>query len=148
MEFVISLVLSHCRKNLKQQMNRCYSCFIRKKKDSTPLRSEGGPTQKTEKRGPWLSFGSSFDTFFLPSLILPYVNWASQQGCLFYLRSSLLFSDLPLFYFHGLFPSLPFSHHYFGLLFFYSNYLTFPLKRWEAQFFQNKGTEVSLATFC
>ena len=24
--------------------------------------------------------------------------------------------DLPLFYFHGLFPSLSFSHHHFGLL--------------------------------
>ena len=32
---------------------------------------------------------------------LPYVNWASQEGCLFYLRSSLWSSDLPLFYFHG-----------------------------------------------
>ena len=30
----------------------------------------------------------------------------------------------------------------------YSNYLTFPLKRWEAQFFGNRGIEVSLATSC
>ena len=29
-----------------------------------------------------------------------------------------------------------------------SNYLTFPLKGWEAQFFGNRGTEVSLATSC
>ena len=27
------------------------------------------------------------------------------------------FFDLPLFYFHGLFSSLSFSHHHFGLLF-------------------------------
>ena len=46
------------------------------------------------------------------SLGLSYVNWASQEYCLFYLRSS----DLPFFYFCGLFPSLSFSHHNFGLL--------------------------------
>ena len=34
-----------------------------------------------------------------------------------YLRSSLWSSDLPLFYFLELFPSLSFSHHHFGLLF-------------------------------
>ena len=48
---------------------------------------------------------------------LPYVNWARQEYCLFYLRSSLQSSDLPLFYFHRLFPSLSFSHHHSGLLF-------------------------------
>ena len=58
-------------------------------------------------------FGSS--CFFLP-LGLPYVNWASQECYLFYLRSSLRSLDLPLFYFRGLFPSLSFSHHHFGLL--------------------------------
>ena len=52
---------------------------------------------------------------FLP-LGLPYANWA-QPGVLFYLKSSLRSSDLPLVYFHGLFPSLSFSHHHFGLLF-------------------------------
>ena len=51
------------------------------------------------------------------SLGLPYVNWASQECCLFYLRPSLRSSDLPLLYFHGLFPSLSFSHHHSGLLF-------------------------------
>ena len=34
-----------------------------------------------------------------------------------YLRSSLWSSDLLLFYFRGLFPSLSFSHRHFGLLF-------------------------------
>ena len=34
------------------------------------------------------------------------VNWASQECCLFYLRSSLWSSDLPLFYFRRLFSSL------------------------------------------
>ena len=62
-------------------------------------------------------FGSSFYMLFSSPWELPYVNWASQECCLFYLRSSLQSSDLPLFYFHGLFPSLSFSHHHSGLLF-------------------------------
>ena len=55
--------------------------------------------------------------FFFLSLGLSYVNWASQECCLFYLRFSLRSLDLPLFYFHGLFPSRSFSHHHSGLLF-------------------------------
>ena len=57
-----------------------------------------------------------FLCFFLP-LGLPYVNWASQECCLSYPRSSLRSSDLPLFYFRGRFPSLSLSHHQSGLLF-------------------------------
>ena len=53
----------------------------------------------------------------LPPLSLPCVNWANQEGCWFCLRSSLQFSDLPLFYFCGLSPSFSFSHHHFWLLF-------------------------------
>ena len=68
-----------------------------------------------------------FLCFFLP-LGLPYVNWASQKCCLFCLRSSLWSLDLPLFYFHRLFPFLSFSHRHSGLLFSYSNYLEFPPK--------------------
>ena len=55
--------------------------------------------------------------FILPALNLPSVNWASQEGCLFYLRSSLQSLDLPLFYFCGLFLSLSFSHHQFEFFF-------------------------------
>ena len=51
------------------------------------------------------------------SLGLPYVNWAGQECCWFYLRSSLRSLDLLLFYFSRLFPSLSFSHLHFGLLF-------------------------------
>ena len=40
------------------------------------------------------------------SLGLSYVNWAGQECCLFYLRSSLRSLDLLLFHFRGLFPSL------------------------------------------
>ena len=56
-----------------------------------------------EKRKPQLNFGSSFFTcFFVLPLSLPCVNWASKEGCLFYLRFSLRSSDLSLFYFWGL----------------------------------------------
>ena len=41
----------------------------------------------------------------------------SQEGCLFSLRFSLLSSDLPLFCFCWLLPSLSFSHHHYGLFF-------------------------------
>ena len=58
-----------------------------------------------------------FCMFFPPPLSLPYLNQASQEGSLFYLRFSLQSSDLPLFYFRGLFPSLFFSHDHYGLLF-------------------------------
>ena len=58
-----------------------------------------------------------FICFFLLPLSLTYINWASQESCLFYLRFSLQSSDLPLFYFCGLFPSLSFSHHHSWLLF-------------------------------
>ena len=57
-----------------------------------------------------------FFFFFLP-LGLSYVNWASQEHYLFYLRSSLWSSDLRLFYFCRLLPSLSFSHCHSGLLF-------------------------------
>ena len=57
-----------------------------------------------------------FICLFLP-LGLPCVNWASQERCLFYLRSSLRSLDLPLFSFHELFPSFSFIHHHSRLLF-------------------------------
>ena len=49
------------------------------------------------------NLGSSSYFFFLP-LSLPYVIWASQEGCLFHLRFSLHSSDFLLFHFCGLFP--------------------------------------------
>ena len=58
--------------------------------------------------------------FSLP-LGLVYVNWTGQECCLFYPMSLLWSSDLPFFYFHGLFPSLSKEgreyHHHSGLLF-------------------------------
>ena len=65
-----------------------------------------------ERRGLWLLF-----LYVSLPLDLSYVNWASQECCLFYLRFSLQSSDLPLFYICGLFPSRSFSHRHSGLLF-------------------------------
>ena len=62
--------------------------------------------KRREASGPILA--PLFICFFLFPLGLLHVNWASQECCLFYLRSSLLSLDLPLFYFHGLFPFLVF----------------------------------------
>ena len=64
---------------------------------------------------PRLNFGSFFYVFF--SSPLPYVNWDSQEGCLFHLRFSLWSSEFLLFHFRRLFFSLSFSHCHFGLLF-------------------------------
>ena len=90
-------------------MNEGMSIQIRKEK-STPVRWGGR----------WgAPLGSTFYVFFLPpgpalcklglvrSAVLPEVL-TPVLGPSF---------DLPLFYFHGLFPSLSFSHRHFGLLF-------------------------------
>ena len=112
-------------------MDQCYSfmlqlSFIQKMKENASSRSEGMQTQKMqrEKRererererslALWLLF---LCVFFLLSLDLPYVNWASQDCCLLYLRSSLWSLELPLFYFRRLFPFLSFSHSHSGLPF-------------------------------
>ena len=61
----------------------------------------GQANPKDAKRSPGLNFGSSFYMFFLLPLNLPYVNWANQEGCLFYLRSSLQSSDFLCSIFSG-----------------------------------------------
>ena len=124
-EFVNSLVLSLHSRNLKRRTNQCYSSvLLGKTKNTIPLRSEHDWPKRWRENRPQLNFGSSFYMFFVLALSLPCVNWASQEGCLFYLRSSLESLDLLLFYLHRLFPSLYFSHCCSGLLFSYSNYLT------------------------
>ena len=81
-------------------MDQCYSsvlqlCYIYKIKGNTSSRHDGCQPKKCEEqreRPPalWLLFLCFFFFFFLFPLGLPYVNWASQECCLFYLRSSLL----------------------------------------------------------
>ena len=101
---VISSVLSCCSKNLKQWMNQCSSSmlqlsFIWLTKENISWRCEGGPTQKTQREEkPQAQFWLLYMFFLLP-LSLPYINWASQEGCLLYLRSSLWSSDFPWFFF-------------------------------------------------
>ena len=99
----------------------CYSSVLfRKQRKIQP----GGvraccPKDKKRREASWSNrsnFGSSF-CLLPPSQGLPYVNWASQECSLFYLRASLRSLDLPLFYFPKLFPFLSFSHHHSGLLF-------------------------------
>ena len=136
-------------------MDQCYSSmvqlsFIYKIKENTSTRHEGTTTQKMqreERERPlalWLLFLYVFFSSPGPALC----DWASQVCYLFYLRSSLWSSDLPLLYFCGLFPSLSFSHCHSGLLFPILTTLHPRLKRWEAQLFGNRGIEISLATSC
>ena len=73
--------------------------------------------QRERERALWLLLWLLFLYVFSLPLGLPYVNWASQDCCFFYLWSSLRSSELPLFYFCGLFPSLTFSHLHPVLLF-------------------------------
>ena len=69
---------------------------------STQRREEkSAPAHGRERETP-SPLAPLFICFFVP-LGLTYVNWASQECDLFYLRSSFWSSDLPLFYFHGLF---------------------------------------------
>ena len=90
--------------------------FIWQAKENTSSRCEGRSTGKKQREA---TREAQFWLLFLyvlsPPLNQPYVNWASQEGCLFHLRFSLQSLDLLLFYFRGLF-SLSFRHHYSGLL--------------------------------
>ena len=106
------------------QTNQCYSSILfRRQQENPSLRCEGTSIQRHEKSAPArrvVVVGSQLWLLYLDvslSLGLSYVNWASQECCLFYLRSSLRSSDLLLFHFCGLFPSLSGSHRHFGLLF-------------------------------
>ena len=100
--------------------------FIWQAKENTFSRNEGRPTKgRKEKRNQRLNSGSSFYTFFLLPLSLPYVNCVSQEGCLLHLKFSLQSSNLPLFYFRRRFPFFVFQPP-LQTLFSYSSYLAFP----------------------
>ena len=71
--------------------------FIWEAKEHTSSRHEGRPTQKSEEK-PLAQFWLLFLCFFFLPLSLSHINWASQEGCLFYLRFLLQSSDLSLFY--------------------------------------------------
>ena len=82
-ECVIYSVLSCCSKNLKRWTDQCYSSVLfRKQRKIHPWDMRAcQPKRWEEKRKPQPNFGSSFYMFFLLPLSLPYVNWASQEGC-------------------------------------------------------------------
>jgi len=85
-------------------------------KDAKRREWRSAPVRRKERE----CFGSSFYMFFSPPG--PALCKLGQPGVLFVLPEVLtpVFGpsfDLPLFYFHGLFPSLSFSHRHFGLLF-------------------------------
>ena len=112
-EFIISSVLSHHSKKFEVMdgpvLTSVTAQFYLASKGKYTSRCGGMQTQRNkEKRGTWLNFGSSFYMFFLLPLSLPCVNWDSQEGCLFYLRFSLLTLYLPLFYFWCVFSFLCF----------------------------------------
>ena len=131
-ECIISSVLSFCSKNLKQRVDHCYTSalFDKQRKIHPQGMRVSWPKRHEEKREKKISFGSPSYIYFLLPLCLPYVNWDSQECCLFHLRFSLQFSDHPLFFFCELVPSFSFRHHNSGL-FSYSNYLIPPLPRDE-----------------
>ena len=90
-----------------------------------PKRHEEKRERERQTLGPLAPF---FICFFLLPLGLPYVNWTSQECCLFYLRSSLWSLDLPLtslFSISRAFPFLVFQPLPFWTPVSYSNYLTY-----------------------
>ena len=97
--------------------------FYSTSKGKYTLESWRWPSPKGEAS---LSLGFLHLYFVYSSLSLPYVNWASLEGCLLYLRFSLWFSDFLLFHFYGFFfPFFAFYPLPFWTLFSYSDYLTF-----------------------
>ena len=128
-ECVISSVLSHHSKNLRQWTSVTawlQFSFIWQAKENTSSKCEGRPTQKNIEAQSWLLF--LYVVFFLLLLLLlslfflpppepALCKLVSQEGCMFHLKFSLWSSDLPLFHFHGLVPPLSFSHCHFGFLF-------------------------------
>ena len=91
--------------------------FYLESKGKYSFQAWGHANPKNRREAPRPNFGPSVYIFFLLPLSLPYVNWASQEGCLFYLWFSLQSSDLPFFFFPRLSPSLSFNHRHSWLLF-------------------------------
>ena len=104
-----------CRRSLQLS-------FIEQAKKSTPVRQEGGPTQK-ERPQSVLASSFLFIHLLLP-LSLPYANWGRQEGGMFVSPEALTpvcgFSSVQFLQaFLFVIQPLPFWTH-----FFYSNYLT------------------------
>ena len=102
-------ILSHHSKNLKWQ-TRVTAQFYLASKGQYILEVWGKADPKEAKRKEKRSILAPLFMSFLLPLTLPYINWANQEGFLFHLMFSLQSSDLPLLYFHGLYPVLSSSH--------------------------------------
>ena len=153
-ECVISSILSHHNKDLKQQtkgLQLGYSSVLFSKwRKVLPWGVRVGWPQRR-------SLNPSCPLPFIhlspcPTPSLPYVNKVSQEGGVFVSPEVLTlvcrFPFVPFLWPFSL--SLSFRHHHFGLLF--SSLTTWHSppapKRWEAQLFGNKDMKVSLATSC
>ena len=103
-ECVSSLVPSHCSRDLKWGRGSIIAwlqlSFIWQARENTSWSPEGGLTKRREG----LNFGSSFYMDFLLPLSLLYVNWASQEGCLFHLS----YHAGPWIFFCSIFASFSF----------------------------------------
>ena len=103
-------VIAQCYSSILEDSRKIHLWGVRARRSKDTRRAP----QRAGERQSWLWL---LYLYVYLSLGLSYVNWASQECCLFYLRSSLRSSDLLLFHFRGLFPSLSCSHRHFGLLF-------------------------------
>ena len=105
-----------------------------------------GGWRRKKERPPPQPFGSSFYMSFPPpGLVLCKLG---QPGVLSVLPEVLTLVLGPFFVLFLQAFLLSFSHHHFGLLFPILTTEHSPLKRWEAQFFGNRGVKVFLATSC
>ena len=116
-ECVISSVLYHHSKDLKWWSSvtaQLQLSFIDKQRIVHPRGVRADQPKRKEAR---LNLGSSFYVFCLLPLSLPYVNWASPEGCCLPLRFLLWSLDFLLSIFMGFSFLCLFSHCHFGLLF-------------------------------
>ena len=137
-ECVISLVLSHHSKNLKQQTSVAawlQLSFIWQAKENTCSRCEGRPTQKKSGARFWLLFLYAF--FSSPEPVLCKLD---QPGGLFVspevLTPVLGPSFVPFSWISPFFVLQPLP---FWTPFFYSNYLTFPHQEMKGPILWEQG---------
>ena len=102
--------------------------FIWQAKENASLGHEGGQPnrhrEESREEKKRVSMLAPLYMIFLLPLSLPWVNWASQEGCLLHQKFSFWSLDLTLFYFCGIFSFFVFQLPLFWTSFSYSNYLT------------------------